>query len=568
MTEASRGAAAPRLQPAGLDPFRWAWQLLTNVKFALFLVGLALIAGLIGTVLPQVPAPMRGNAAARGAWIELRREDFGALTGPMDSLELFDIFHSAWFNGLWLVIIVAVTVCTVSRFRPTMRAAQHPPKMVADGYFTRAHHRAEFATTGGAEAVESALRKRHYRVERLPGRDDVSYLFADRFAWSHYGTFVSHLALLILLIGALLTVFAGFDRTLVIAETTPAAPVFDDPGPDQLFIQMVDANRGVDDAGNIIDYHSMIEVRKGDETVSCKTTVNDPCHAFGYKVHQAAWFNDIARLRIEGPTGQLLYDDVLDFNSETATVPVVEVRDVQGRLLFNQELPQLATDPGVSPSRADDTALAALSFPVTPGSGEFLQYAAAWRFIDGGMDLILSSPDIEPFTLRPGEEGTLDGYRVTFVGARNIPAIVVADMPGATGEEGATVQMLTRSDGEPYLMVAGIDESNVFLTDGETVATGSGYTYTFGGRVEASGVSVRRDPGDTFIWVAVGMALIGLGITFYVPRRRLWVKVTPGRTYLAGIAERTTRFSREMRMIGHDLGAPDAALPEDLRGEA
>ena len=152
---------------------------------------------------------------------------------------------------------------------------------------------------------------------------------------------------------------------------------------------------------------------------------------------------------------------------------------------------------------------------------------------------------------------------MTFVGARNIPAIVVADMPGATGDEGATVQMLSRSDGEPYLMVAGIDDANVFLTDGETVATGSGYAYTFGGRVEASGVSVRRDPGDTFIWVAVGMALIGLGITFYVPRRRLWVKVTPGRTYLAGIAERTTRFSREMRMIGHDLGAPDAALPED-----
>jgi hypothetical protein len=59
------------------------------------------------------------------------------------------------------------------------------------------------------------------------------------------------------------------------------------------------------------------------------------------------------------------------------------------------------------------------------------------------------------------------------------------------------------------------------------------------------------------------MAIVGLGVTFYVPRRRLWVKVTEGRTYLAGIAERTTRFSRELRLMGAELGARDALLPGD-----
>ena len=73
-------------EPSGLDPLRTAWQLLTNVKFALFLVGVALVAGLIGTVIPQVPGPMRGNLAARSAWIELRRDTYGPFTGPMDRL--------------------------------------------------------------------------------------------------------------------------------------------------------------------------------------------------------------------------------------------------------------------------------------------------------------------------------------------------------------------------------------------------------------------------------------------------------------------------------------------------
>src|SRR5512139_3601730 len=118
---ASTRPVAPAIRPAGLDPFRFAWNLLTNVKFALFLVGWALLAGLVGVVLPQVPGPMRSSPAARSAWIELRRQDFGAFTTTLDRVGMFDVFHTWWFNGLWVLIIVAVTVCTVSRFRPTWR---------------------------------------------------------------------------------------------------------------------------------------------------------------------------------------------------------------------------------------------------------------------------------------------------------------------------------------------------------------------------------------------------------------------------------------------------------------
>ena len=568
MTAASR-ATEPnaRIEPGGLDPLRWAWQLLTNVKFALLLVGLALVAGMVGVVLPQVPGPMRANPAARSAWLELRRETYGPLTGPMDALDLFDVFHSAWFNGLWALIIVAVTVCTVSRFRPTWRAVQRPQRFVTDAYFERAHHRADFTHEGGAPAIEALLRRRRYRVEKVTGRNGATYLFADRFGWSQYGTFLSHLALLMLLVGALLTTMAGFDRTLVIAETTPPAPVFVEPGPGQIFIRMVDANRGLDADGNIVDYHSIVEVRRGDEVKTCKTSVNDPCHAFGYKVHQAAWFNDIARLRIEAPTGQLLYDDIVDFDSQSAIVPVVRVTTADGRLLFEQQIPQMATDPGVSPGREDDSALAVLVFPESPGAETLVTYAVAWFFRDGQMRLSFSGADLALVSLLPGEFASTGTYRIEFLQAQAIPALTVGDMPGATDDE-VTVQMPTGGDGVPYLLINGISYDPLVLRQDVSVENEEGYTYTFGGQLEASGVDVRRDPGDTFIWIAVAMAMVGLAITFYVPRRRLWVKVTPARTHMAGIAERTTRFSRELRLLGHELGSRDAARPGDLtRGE-
>jgi len=60
---------------------------------------------------------------------------------------------------------------------------------------------------------------------------------------------------------------------------------------------------------------------------------------------------------------------------------------------------------------------------------------------------------------------------------------------------------------------------------------------------------VRRDPGSWLIWVATALLLGGLVVTFYVPRRRLWLKVTPGRTLAAGIAERTAPLSAEIEQL-------------------
>ena len=560
------------VQPGGLDPLRTLWDLLTNVKFALFLVGLALVAGLVGTVLPQVPGPMRANAPARSAWLELRRESYGPFTGTMDTLGLFDVFHSAWFNGLWVLIIIAVTVCTVSRFRPTWRSVQRPQMRVADAYFERAHHRAAFSHDGGTDAVESVLRRRRYKVQRIEERDGASYLFADRFGWSQYGTFLSHLALLMLLVGALLTTMVGFDRTYVFAEGAPEAALFDEPGPNQLFLTVNDAHRGLDDADNVVDYHSMLEVRRGDEVISCKTTVNDPCHAFGYKIHQAAWFNDIAHLRITNDAGRVVLDTNLDFNSETTAVPEFLVTNAAGERLFGGVVPQMGTDPGETESRADDYATARLIFPSAPGATTGPAYEIAWRIEDGTMALVMAGADL-PETdgvtalLRPGESVLAGEYRIEFTRALSIPAIQVFDMPGANTPDGAIVQMPTTSDGTPYLFVSGVSGDNVLLAKDRPVSTANGFTYTFRGQVEASGVSVKRDPGDTFIWIAVGMAIVGLAITFYVPRRRLWVKVTPARTYMAGIAEKTTRLGREMRLMGAELGSRDALTEGDLARE-
>jgi cytochrome c biogenesis protein len=550
---AAEARPTPHAPLGPFSPFRWLWDLLTNVKFALVLVGTALGASFLGVLIPQMPGPMRANPAARSAWLELQREDFGALTTPMDRLALFEIFHSNWFIGLWVVIIAAVTVCTISRFRPTARSVHRPPRVVPDRYFETARYRASMAGSPEATEIEGALRRRRYQVSRPEQGADQTSLFADRYPWSAYGTFLSHLALLILLVGGVLTAMAGFSETLALAETTPSTPVFREPGPDQLFVRMVDAVRGVDEQGNVVDFRSHLEVRRGDETITCTTTVNDPCHAFGYRLHQAAFFNDVARLKVEGPGGEVLYDDVFDFDSETTVVPVFRITDSAGQVVFGQEVPQMGTDPGSEAGRGDDVAIANL---VLPSSAEaVVALDISWRVQGEELVVVAGGPGIQPQRLDPGESMQAGGLTVTRVGSRVIPAREVLDMPGAVGGR-AVVQMPADNAGEAYLFVTGLGAENAVVREGRPYVSPDGYRYTFSGRVEAAGIDVRRDPGDTFIWVAAGMALAGLGITFYVPRRRLWVKVTGDRAWFAGMAEKTARLDRELAKLVADLQAP------------
>jgi cytochrome c biogenesis protein len=86
------------------------------------------------------------------------------------------------------------------------------------------------------------------------------------------------------------------------------------------------------------------------------------------------------------------------------------------------------------------------------------------------------------------------------------------------------------------------------------------------GQREFAGIKVKRDRSDNLIWLATGLLLVGLGITFYVPRRRLWAKITPERTYLAGMAGHLANLRKEIMNLGAEAGSPDAVQEEERDG--
>jgi cytochrome c biogenesis protein len=56
----------------------------------------------------------------------------------------------------------------------------------------------------------------------------------------------------------------------------------------------------------------------------------------------------------------------------------------------------------------------------------------------------------------------------------------------------------------------------------------------------------KRDPGAPIIWLAFATLLLGLAITFYLPRRRVWARLRQdGRLDVVGRSDRQVDFDRE-----------------------
>jgi cytochrome c biogenesis protein len=72
----------------------------------------------------------------------------------------------------------------------------------------------------------------------------------------------------------------------------------------------------------------------------------------------------------------------------------------------------------------------------------------------------------------------------------------------------------------------------------------------------------KKDPGVDIAWAAFGSLILGLTITFYLPRRRVWTRLDPdGRLAMVGRSDRYVDFDREYARLIDDLVAARAATP-------
>lgn len=502
------GVNEPKLGFVGW--LRWGWRQLTSMRTAIVLLLLLAVAAIPGSIFPQRSADPNGVVQ----WQNDNPDWFPIV----DKLQLFGVYGSAWFSAIYLLLFVSLIGCILPRTKHHLKALrQKPPRTPArlNRLADFREERSEADPAVALDAAEKRLKRLGYRTERYG-----SSVSAERGYLRETGNLVFHAAL----VGVLICVGIGgqvkYTGQSVIVE-------------------------GETFVNSLINYSSMNKGRLvGDEALTPYSMTLDSFDVsyvpFGENgAGQAGDF--AANVTIREPEG----------DEQTGSVRVNHPLNVHGDdvyLLGNGYAPTITV------RNADGDVVFKRSVPFLPSSDKNLTSTGVVKVADGLEEQLGLIGFFYP-TAAELESGALtSGYPDLYN-----PVLTFRAYVGDLGIDDGIPRSVYELDPSGMTEIAGPDSdvTSLQLTPGETVELPGGRgSITFEDEtpegVDSAEVglteSVKRfvslqvHHDGTKLWVLAFAILIvgGLITALLVPRRRMWVKVTPdgegSRIEFAGLA--------------------------------
>jgi cytochrome c biogenesis protein len=189
------------------------FDLFRSLKLTIFLLIFLSILSIVGTLIKQ-------NAAS-----EEYLERYGeGLFEVLDFFNLFDMYHSWWFSAILLMLVINLLACSIHRlpgilrqvFRGPDAGALGDPMLKALPYVERV--RPQDVSKGKTEGqVQSELKRWVNNPERIETESALT-LFSEKGRFSRLGVPMTHLSILIILIGGLMGSIYGFRGYVNIME--------------------------------------------------------------------------------------------------------------------------------------------------------------------------------------------------------------------------------------------------------------------------------------------------------------------------------------------------------------
>jgi cytochrome c biogenesis protein len=516
-----RGPTAPALPPVQFG--RWIWRQLTSMRTALLLLLLLALAAIPGSFIPQADVDAQAVLAFA--------DEHPTLTPVLDALGMFDVYASAWFSAIYLLLMISLVGCIVPRTIVYARAVRaRPPR--APRTFGRLPASAEFETDQDPavvlERARRALRRRRYRVDVDAASDDgpvphLGVVRAERGYLREAGNLVFHVSLVVALVSiavgslwgykgsAIVVEGEGFSNTLTQYDEFSAGAMFE-PGDLPPFSMQVDP----------IDVSFWLD---GPQTGSPRLF-----RARGRVVEEPGAEPEAFDIRVNHP---LQVDGASVFLVGQGYAPVVTVRDSSGEVVHSGAVPFLPEDP---------------------------------TYTSNG---VIKVPDAEP---QLGFEGFFvpsprlldDGTIVSSSPTAVLPTLALFAYEGDLGLDDGSPQSVYALDKEGLDRVA--DDSGepvrFDLLMGETYELPDGLgSITFDGVRNFGRFQIAHAPMKGFTLAAAVAALLGLITSLFWRPRRAWVRVrrSAGRTVV--------EVARLDRVSGADLGADVDDLVAAVRGD-
>lgn len=460
-----------------LGMLRWAWRQLTTMRTALILLLILALASIPGSLLPQrIQDP---------AQVTQYIEDNPRIGPFLDAVQLFDVYASVWFAAIYILLMVSLVGCVLPRSKQHYKAMRQAPPP-APRRLSRMPGYQAFTASGTAEdmltAAEARLKKLGYRTTR---RGDA--ISAERGYLRETGNLLFHICLLGVTVTMAVGALIGYSgqRILVEGDTfTNSLVAYDSFEPGSYF-----------SADRLDDYRLRLN--------SFDASFDDT--AAGNQFGQPRTFNaDVTTIQDGQETDHSLrvnepirIDGSRVYLTGNGYAPVITVRDGDGNVTYSGPVVFLPQD-GVYTSRG--------VVKVPDASPDQL----------GFIGILLP-------TASQNEKGELVSQ---FAELRN-PYLVMNVFAGDLGLDAGIAQSVYELDTDNLDQLAGPDGQplQLYLKPGETTELPDGL-----GSVELEEIKryialdIRHDPTQGIMLAFTIFLLAGLGLSLFVPRRRMWVR--------------------------------------------
>jgi cytochrome c biogenesis protein len=191
-------------------PGAFLWNLLCSVRLSIFLLILLAMTSIVGTIIPQ-------NAPA----MEYVRQYGIGLYRFLNILGFFDMYHSWWFRGILVLLAVNIFSCSSNRFpRIWSRILSPRREMDSAQLATLPYTKRLKRSLPPEEAAEkaSSITGGLFGKPLLSKTSEAITIFAERGRMSRLGVYMTHLSILIILLGALIGSVFGFRGFVNILE--------------------------------------------------------------------------------------------------------------------------------------------------------------------------------------------------------------------------------------------------------------------------------------------------------------------------------------------------------------
>jgi cytochrome c biogenesis protein len=186
------------------------WIAFSSIKLTLFLLILLAVTSIFGTLIPQQESAMRFAENLSPSLVRI-----------LDSLQLFDMYHSWWFRLTIGALAVNLIVCSLDRFPSSLKRFRSSPNADREKPFENLPPEQSFPVKSTFESVSNhvgdLLRDKYGKIERKD-KEQATFYLVQKGRFTHFGVYLVHFSVLLILVGGIAGSLFGFQAFVNIPE--------------------------------------------------------------------------------------------------------------------------------------------------------------------------------------------------------------------------------------------------------------------------------------------------------------------------------------------------------------